>query len=195
MSTIALFHSVLGVTPGIVEAAERLGSHGHHVQVVDQYDGKTFDDYQEADAFAKGIGYETLMANALDAVAGIHMPFTVAGFSNGGGMATYVASKRIEVNGALLFSGAIDPEMIGVDHWPAHVATQIHYTRGDPFRNDQWLTALEKLIRDSGARLDHYDYDGAGHLFTDASRPDEYQPGDAELLWTRALEFLDSIGS
>lgn len=135
------------------------------------------------------------MAKALAALAGIDKPLTVAGFSNGGGMATYVASKRPEVNGALLFSGAIDPTMIGVDHWPAHIATQIHYTRGDPFRNEQWLTALEKLIRESGARLDHYDYNGKGHLFTDASRTDEYQPADAELLWTRALGFLDAIGS
>jgi len=48
MTTIALFHSVLGVRPGVLDAAEMLRSHGHTVHVVDQYDGRVFDDYDTA---------------------------------------------------------------------------------------------------------------------------------------------------
>ncbi len=61
MTDIALFHSVLGVRPGISEAADRLRTEGHNVVVVDQYDGRVFDDYQEANEFAQSIGYPTLM--------------------------------------------------------------------------------------------------------------------------------------
>ena len=52
MTSIALFHSVLGARPGVNAAADLLRSHGHTVRVVDQYDGRVFDDYTEADKFA-----------------------------------------------------------------------------------------------------------------------------------------------
>lgn len=67
MAEIALFHSVLGVRPGIHDAADRLRAHGHDVTVVDQYDGRVFDDYDKAGAFARSIGYPSLMRLALDA--------------------------------------------------------------------------------------------------------------------------------
>lgn len=40
MVHIALFHSVLGVRPGIIEVADRLRANGHDLLVVDQYDGQ-----------------------------------------------------------------------------------------------------------------------------------------------------------
>jgi len=52
MTRIALFHSVLGLRPGVEAAAEVLRAAGHQVRVVDQYDGRVFSDYSEADAFA-----------------------------------------------------------------------------------------------------------------------------------------------
>ena len=94
MSTVALFHSVLGVRPGVRDAADRLRAAGHVVHVVDQYDGRVFDSYEEASAFAEGIGYPALMASALAAVEGLPEDLVVMGFSNGGGMATYVAGNR-----------------------------------------------------------------------------------------------------
>lgn len=48
MTDIALFHSVLGVRPGVEDAAERLPAAGHDVLVVDQYQGRVFDDHEEA---------------------------------------------------------------------------------------------------------------------------------------------------
>lgn len=40
MTDIALFHSVLGVRPGVLEAADRLRAAGHQIVVVDQYGGR-----------------------------------------------------------------------------------------------------------------------------------------------------------
>src|SRR5918997_2099327 len=87
MTTIALFHSVLGVRPGVLDAADRLRSAGHDVRVVDQYDGQVFDDYAEAGALVERVGFPALMAAALDAVADLPDGFVAAGFSNGSGMA------------------------------------------------------------------------------------------------------------
>jgi len=94
MTDIALFHSVLGVRPGVSEAADRLRAEGHDVVVVDQYGGRVFDDYEEADEFAQAIGYPTLMGLAAEAVEGLPDGLIAAGFSNGGGMAEFVATIR-----------------------------------------------------------------------------------------------------
>jgi len=112
MTDIALFHSVLGVRPGVREAADRLRAEGHDVVIVDQYYGRVFDDYDEADEFAQSIGYPTLMGLAEEAVQGVPDGFIAAGFSNGGGMAEFVATKRL-VRGVLMLSGALDLARLG----------------------------------------------------------------------------------
>lgn len=188
MTDIALFHSVLGVRPGVGEAADRLRTEGHDVLVVDQYRGRVFDDYGEADEFAQSIGYPTLMRLAAEAVQDLPDGFIVAGFSNGGAMAEFVATVR-PVRGVLMLSGALDLAMIGVDAWPAGVPAQIHYATADPFRNQTWIDALTAQVRSAGACVEVFDYPGSGHLFTDPSLPTEYDPQAADLLWSRVLPF------
>ena len=48
MAIVAIFHSALGVRPGLVEFAGKLKRPGREVHVIDQYDGQVFDDYEEA---------------------------------------------------------------------------------------------------------------------------------------------------
>lgn len=193
MTTIALFHSVLGVRPGIVAAADRLRAAGHDVHVVDQYGGRVFDDYAEAGTFAESIGYPTLMAAAAAAVRDLPDELLVAGFSNGGGMSEFVATQR-PVSGVLLLSGTLPLEMLGVADWPAGVPAQIHYAVDDPFRNQAWIDAAVADIRRAGAPVEVFDYPGTGHLFTDPSLPDEYDEQAAELLWSRVEAFCAAPG-
>ena len=47
--------------------------------------------------------------------------------------------------------------------------------------------------RSVGAEVEAFDYPGSGHLFSDASMPDEYQPTEAALMWERVLAFLDRV--
>lgn len=191
MTDIALFHSVLGVRPGISEAADRLRSHGHDVVVVDQYDGRVFDDYEEAGEFAESIGFPMLMEIAEEAVSDMPDGFIAAGFSNGGGMAEFVATRR-PVRGVLMLSGALDLAMIGVETWPNAVPAQIHYTIDDPFRSQDGINAVAALVHDAGASIEIFDYPGAGHLFTDPSLPNEFDAQAAELLWSRVVQFCTS---
>ena len=188
MTSIALFHSVLGVRHGVLDAANRLRSAGHDVRVVDQYEGRIFDDYAEASSFAASIGYPALMQRAVNAVADLPNGFVVAGFSNGGGMAEYVATQR-SVSGVLMLSGALALDMIGVERWPAGVPGQIHYTAGDPFRNQDGIDAVLAAAREADVDMAMFDYPGNGHLFTDASLPKEFDAGATELLWERVLAF------
>ena len=191
MTDIALFHSVLGVRPGVSEAADRLRAEGHDVVVVDQYDGCVFNDYEEASEFAESMGYPALMGIAEEAVSGMPDGFIAAGFSNGGGMAEFVATRR-PVRGVLMLSGALDLAMIGVGAWPNAMPAQIHYTIDDPFRSQAGIDAVAAQVNDAGASIEIFDYPGAGHLFTDPSLPNEFDAHAAELLWSRVLPFCTS---
>lgn len=187
MSQIVLFHSVLGVRPGVRDAAERLRAAGHKVLVVDQYEGRVFDDYDEASAHAESIGYPALMQRGAAAVEHLPDGFIVAGFSNGGGMAEYVATQR-GVAGVLMLSGALPLDMLGASASPTGVPAQIHYTIGDPFRRPEWIDALATAIRGAGTSVEVFDYRTAICSPT-ASLPDEYDPQAAERLWRRVLDF------
>jgi dienelactone hydrolase len=197
MTTIALYHSVLGVRPGILAAAETLREAGHEVVVVDQYQGRVFDDYAEAGAFAESLGFPALMQMAIAGVEGIAGTFVTAGFSNGAGMAEFVAGSRGSaggVVGSLQFAGALPLQMLELPAWPAGTPVQLHYAANDPFREEGWITEFVGQVQASGAQVETFlDYPVAGHLFTDASLPDEYDRTSADLAFQRALAFLERI--
>ena len=198
MTTIALFHSVLGVRPGVLAAAELYRGAGHQVRVVDQYDGRVFGAYEEAAAFAESIGYPALMDGAVNAVADLPGPMVTAGFSNGAGLAEFVAAVRGGssggVVGSLQFAGALPLQEAGLTQWPANTPVQLHYATGDPFRNDNWISPFVDAVTESGSKIETFlDYPVAGHLFTDESLPDEYDEAAATLALARALEFLDRL--
>lgn len=192
MADIALFHSVLGVRPGIHDAAQRLRAAGHRVLVVDQYDGRVFDDYAEAGAFSEALGYPELVRRGLAAVEPLPDGFVAAGFSNGAAMAECVATQRV-CSGALLFSGALPLEMLGAASWPSGTPVQIHYALQDPFRRQEWVDGLAAEVSASGSRVEVFDYAGSGHLFTDASLPDEYDETASAVLWARAEAFVRDV--
>jgi dienelactone hydrolase len=191
MASIALFHSVLGVRPGITDAATRLRTAGHQVLVVDQYDGRVFDDYETAGAYVEEVGFPALMAGAADAVRDLPDGFVAAGFSNGAGMAEYVATQR-PCSGVLLVSGALPMAVLGAS-WPARLPAQLHRTTGDPFRSAEWDRAFADDVTAAGGRLEVVEYPGEGHLFTDPSLPAEYDPRATERLWREALAFCERV--
>ena len=192
MTQIALFHSVLGVRPGVLDAADRLRAAGHDVRVVDQYGGRVFDDYAEAGAHVERIGFPALMAAAVAGVADLPDGFVAAGFSNGAGMAEYVAAQG-RCAGALMFSGALPLAMLGATAWPSGVPVQLHAAETDPMRHQAWSDAFVADVRASGVAVDVFDYPVGGHLFTDPSLPDEFDASATELLWDRALSFCAAI--
>lgn len=193
MTTIALFHSVLGIRPGVLDAADRLRAAGHRVRVVDQYDGQVFDDYADAGAHVERVGFPALMAAALEGVADLPDGFVAAGFSNGAGMAEYVAAQG-RCSGALMFSGALPLAMLGASAWPG-VPVQLHAAEQDPMRHQDWDDAFLAEVRESGASVEAFDYPVSGHLFTDPSMVGEYDGPATELLWERALAFCAAVGA
>jgi len=200
MTRIALFHSVLGIRPGVLAAADLFRAAGHDVLVIDQYDGRVFDDYDEAGAFAESLGYPALVQGAVAAVADEPAPFVAAGFSNGAGMAECVTAVRGGsaggVLGSLQFSGALPLEMAGLADWPGHTPVQLHYSTDDPFRNEGWVASFVAQVTASGSALEPFlDYPIAGHLFSDTSMAAEYDEASAALCFERALDFVGRVGA
>ncbi len=200
MTTIALYHASFGVRPGIEVAADRLRAAGHEVRVVDQYDGRVFDDYADADEFVQSIGFPVLMQRALDASNELPGPIVAAGFSNGAGMAEYVTAARGGraggVLGSVQFSGALPLEMVGLEQWPADTPVQLHYSTGDPRRAQEWIDPFLAAVAASGSPLEtHLDYPISGHLFTDPSLPDEFDAPSADLAFERVLDFLARLSA
>lgn len=193
MTRTVIFHSVLGVRAGVLDAEARLRRAGHEVLVVDQYAGRVFDAYEPAMAYAELVGYPALMQQAVDAVADLPDGFVTLGFSNGGGMAEYVATRR-PMSGVVLLAGALPLSELGVTAWPARVPAQLHDMLDDPFREQRAIDALVADVRAAGAPVEAFDYPGAGHLFTDASLPAEHDPTATELLWSRVLPFVAAAG-
>lgn len=188
MTSIALFHSALGVRSGVLDAADRLRAAGHDVRVVDQYDGRVFDDYAEASAHVEALGFPALMAAALAGVEDLADGFVPLGFSNGAGMAEYVGTHR-RCSGVVMFSGALPLAVLGAGEWPAGTPAQLHVAERDPFRNAEWDDAFQADVRAGGAPVEVFEYPVAGHLFTDPGLPDEFDAAATEAAWARVLEF------
>jgi dienelactone hydrolase len=191
MATIVLFPSVLGARPGLHDNAELLRSRGHQVIVLDR-DGETFDEYDPAMAHVESVGDSSLLAQALELTKDIPDGFFPAGFSLGGMLATYVAAHR-PVRGVILFAGSVDPAALGIG-WPRGVPAQLHDAVDDPWREQHGIDALKAAVEAAGGAVEAYDYPGSGHLFADASKLDEYQPAEAELMWSRVFDFLERHG-
>lgn len=56
MTTVVLFHSVLGIRQGELDAAARLRADRHEVLVPDLLEGRVFDAYDPAMAFSDELG-------------------------------------------------------------------------------------------------------------------------------------------
>ncbi len=200
MADLVLFHSVLGVRAGVTYAADRLRAAGHTVHAPNLYeDGVVFDDYERADAYVQALGYAELLRRARAAVDGLPQALVYAGFSNGGGLAEYLAAERPGALAAVLFGAAIPLAMFGQFGgdgsliWPPSTPVQVHYGVDDPFREQAWVDSLADTVRSSGAAFQLYEYPIAGHLFTDESMKAEYDGDAAKLLWERVLSFLSTL--
>ncbi len=191
MTDIALFHSSLGVRPGIIDAADRLRGAGHRVLAVDQYDGQVFDDCDQADRSVEQVGFPELMRRPMEAEQDTPDGVFAAGSPTAAAWRSTPPTQRA-CSGVLLLCGALPAQMLGAAAWPTGVPAQIHYTQHDPRRRQEWIDTLIASVPAASASAQAFDYPGSGHLFTDPSIPGEYDESAAALLWHRALAFCRS---
>jgi dienelactone hydrolase len=197
MAEVVMLHSVLGLRPGVLGAAERLRAVGHTVHTPDLFDGEVFDDLDEGMRTEEAIGFRGIARRAEEAVAGLPAELVFAGFSMGISYTEWLTASRPGSLGAVLMHGAVPVEALteyfGIERWPEGVPVQVHYAVDDPWvEKEEEVDPLGREVREAGAAFEEYVYPGSGHLFAD---PDftEYDRASSEAMWERVIAFLDRI--
>ena len=185
MAEVLLFHHVHGLTDGCLAFADDLRAGGHVVHAPDLYDGKTFADRDEGMAYAREVGFDTIVERGRLASESLPSELVYGGFSMGAAAAQMLAQVRPGAAGALLFHAAIPTSEFG-GPWPQGVPLQIHTMEGDELGDVD--VARELAAEVEGAEL--FLYPGDGHLFTDRSLS-EYDESAAQLVIQRVQSFLE----
>jgi dienelactone hydrolase len=176
MAEVLLFHHVHGLTDGCLAFADDLRAAGHDVHAPDLYDGKTFAELDEGMAYAREVGFDTILERGRLAAQGLPDELVYGGFSMGAAAAQMLAQIRPGAKGALLFHAAIPTSEFG-GPWPDGVPLQIHTMKEDELGDVD--VAQELVAEVEGAEL--FLYPGDRHLFTDRSLP-VYDQGAAQLV-------------
>ena len=190
MAEVLLFHHAQGQTAGFLGFADGLRGAGHTVHAPDLYDGNTFASLDDGVAYAKQVGFDTILERGVQAAEGLPDALVYAGFSLGVMPAQSLAQNRAGAKGALLFSAALPASEFG-GSWPEGVPLQIHMMEDDEWVDEDLPAARDLVAGVDGAEL--FLYPGDRHLFADSSLPD-YDESAAKLLEQRVLAFLSEVG-
>ena len=154
MAEVVLFHSALGLRPGVMAAADRPRAVGHTVHTPDYHDAEVFDDLDEGLRKRDELGHDEIYRRTREAVADLPAGLVFAGFSLGAVPAELLASARAGAQGAVLVHAAVPVEELGgfgVGRWPEGVPVQVHYAADEPWVEAEESDALQGRVR--GARL------------------------------------------
>jgi carboxymethylenebutenolidase len=186
-----------GLTDHIAGLADRLAAEGFVALAPDLFGGATTHDADEAGKLMMSLPVDQAardLAGAVDFLLA-HDAVTSSkvgaiGFCMGGGFVLLLAAQQGDKVGAAVPFYGVGP---GVPDSFAGItaAVQGHYAEQDGFYPVDQARAQEKQIAsESGAPVEFFYYD-AGHAFhNDENLVGTYSPADAQLAWTRAVEFL-----
>ncbi|MGW5673047.1 dienelactone hydrolase family protein [Micromonospora sp. NPDC003776] len=185
MAHILLLHSVYGLRPAVLAAADRFRAAGHQVSTPDLYGVPATDTVEEGFALLEKVGRDVVLDRARAAAAGLPAETVLAGFSMGAGVAGALLAERPEAAALLLLHGTGGaPESVRPG-----LPVQLHLADPDEYEPDDEVAQWRQAMTDAGVELSVYRYPGPGHLYTDPDVPD-HDPPAAALTWDRALAFL-----
>jgi dienelactone hydrolase len=186
VTTIVLFHSMLGLRPAELDGAERLRAAGHPVVTPDLYAGATASTLEEGFAVKDAVGWETIVGRARDAVAAQPADAVLVGVSMGAGVVHELLPGRPHTAGVLLLHG-LAPLPASVR---AGLPVEVHVADPDDvFAPPAQVAAWREAAARSGADARVFTYPGAGHFYTDADGPD-HDAAAAARTWQRATDFV-----
>ncbi|MEU1686797.1 dienelactone hydrolase family protein [Micromonospora sp. NPDC005707] len=185
MAHILLLHSVYGLRPAVLSAADRLRAAGHRVTTPDLYEVPAADTVDAGFALFDKIGRDTVLDRARAAVAGLPAETVLAGFSMGAGVAGALLAERPAAAALLLLHGTGgDPGSVRPG-----LPVQLHLADPDEYEPQDEVDDWQQAMTAAGAEVTVHRYPGPGHLFTDPGTPDHDAPA-ADLTWDRVLAFL-----
>ncbi|MEH1102910.1 dienelactone hydrolase family protein [Micromonospora sp. CPCC 205561] len=185
MGHVVLFHSVYGLRPAVLAAADRLRAAGHHVVTPDLYDAPAVETIEEGFALLDRVGEAAVTGRARAALRAAPPDAVLAGFSLGAGVAGALLAERPEAAALLLLHGAGGaPEAVRPG-----LPVQLHMADPDDYPPEPEFGRWRRAMTAAGAEMSVHRYPGVGHLYTDPELPD-HDPVAAAQTWRRALAFL-----
>ena len=94
MASVVLFHSVLGLRPVELAAAEMIRAAGHTVSAPDLYDGAIADKVEQGMKLKDEIGWLRICEPAKSALADLPVSTILVGFSMGCGVVASIWPER-----------------------------------------------------------------------------------------------------
>jgi dienelactone hydrolase len=194
VANVLLFHHAQGLTPGVIEYADRLRAAGHTVHTPDLFDGRTFDSLETGLAHVEEIGFEDMQEKGVRIADDLPAELVYIGFSLGVLAAQKLAQTRPGARGAVLCYSCLPVSgEWAIGPWPKGVPVQVHGMDADPiFVGEGDIEAARELVA-SADDAELFLYPGDQHYFADSSLP-SYDPEATELMTTRILELLDRVG-
>ncbi|WP_199714371.1 dienelactone hydrolase family protein [Micromonospora radicis] len=188
MADVALFHSVYGLRPAVLTAADRLRAAGHQVTTPDLYGVPAVDTVEAGFTLLDQIGQQVVLDRARAALDELPPETVLAGFSMGAGIAGALLAERPDAAGLLLLHGtggspsAVRPGL----------RIHLHLADPDPYDLPDEVEQWRRELTAAGADLVVHRYPGVGHLFTDPTVTD-HDPAAAQLTWDRVRVFLAEL--
>ncbi|PWU49117.1 dienelactone hydrolase [Micromonospora globispora] len=185
MGHVLLFHSVYGLRPAVLDAADRLRAAGHQVATPDLYGLPAAHTVEEGFALLDKVGRDAVLERARAAARDLPAETVLAGFSMGAGVAGALLAERPAAAALLLLhgtGGAPDAVRPGLP-------VQMHLADPDEYEPQDEVDEWQRAMIAAGADLSVHRYPGPGHLYTDPALPD-HDPVAAERTWERVLAFL-----
>jgi dienelactone hydrolase len=189
MATVILFHSVFGLRPVELGAAEMMRAAGHDVVTPDLYGGVTADTIENGFKLKDDIGWDRICVRAKTALAALPGSTVLVGLSMGAGVVASVWPRRPKTRGVLLLHALGDiPDGTSWDG----LRVQLHVAEHDTFVPVNERMAWEAEAEGAGMAAEIFVYPGAGHFYTDKCLVD-HSASAAGQTWGRVLRFLGEI--
>jgi enoyl-CoA hydratase len=195
---LLVVHDRWGLTPEVLDGADRLARLGYVVLAPDLYEGRVAADADQAAKLADEIDEEvasSVLEGAMVALVELEGVFGegvgVVGLGMGGSLAIWLSTVDPRVRAVVSFEagGAVGGF---APRYREAVAAFLGHDAADPAGAASTLR-LEMQLRDFGLDATFYAYRSAVPGFWDRSRPDSYDARFADLAWERTRLFLARV--
>ena len=184
-----------GLVPHIQDVCDRLAAEGFVALAPDLYHGKSTTEPDEAGKLAMSLRAEDAAKDINGAVAWLVKSdratgdrVGIIGFCMGGALAMYAASLNPSIAAVASFYPALS--MVQMDVSAIKAAVLGHFAAQDHSYTREQVEQLERGLREAGADVEVFWYEGADHAFFNDDRPEVYKPEAARLAWERTLAFF-----
>jgi carboxymethylenebutenolidase len=185
-----------GLVDHIKDVCDRFAAEGFVALAPDLYRGKATREPDEAAKAMMGMRLDQAAKDMSGAVDELRRrtgrdAVGVIGFCMGGGLALVLATQRPDaVKAVVPCYGVIPWADAQPDYSRLEGAVEGHYAERDESAPPEAVRALEDQLRGLGKEVTMVVHPGAEHAFFNDTRPEVYDPEEANKLWISVLEFF-----